>query len=201
MRKGGDNMGKEVISHGGKKETYEEFIDKFKPKKKMTPDECYTLPEIYEAVKDWAIGKFNIPESAEIIRPFYPGGNYMAEEYPEGCVVIDNPPFSILKQICDYYNKNGVHYVLFCPALTSIKSYTKGVCYIKEPITYENGAKVPTAFTHNFYNALETAPELHEKIREINSAIKANLPKYTYPPEVVTANVLRNIAGGAYITG
>ena len=36
-----------------KSNTYEEFVDKFKPKK--TTDDCYTPCAIYEAVKDWAI--------------------------------------------------------------------------------------------------------------------------------------------------
>ena len=36
-----------------KSKDYKEFVDKFKPKK--TTDDCYTPPEIYEAVKDWAI--------------------------------------------------------------------------------------------------------------------------------------------------
>lgn len=31
-----------------KGETYEEFVEKFKPKK--TTDDCYTPPEIYETV-------------------------------------------------------------------------------------------------------------------------------------------------------
>lgn len=51
---------KEIISHGNKKETYEEFVDKFKPKK--TTDDCYTPLEVYETVKEWAIKKFEIPE-------------------------------------------------------------------------------------------------------------------------------------------
>jgi hypothetical protein len=185
---------KEIISHGNKKETYEEFVDKFKPKK--TTDDCYTPPEAYEAVKDWAMSKFEIPESTKIIRPFWPGGDYRQEEYPKDCVVIDNPPFSVLKEICNYYNEHGIKYVLFCPALTSIKNYSKGTCFVKESITYENGAKVPTAFTHNFSNALEAAPELNAKLKKINSAGKKSLPKYTYPPEVITAFMLMNIAAG-----
>lgn len=36
-----------------KSNTYEEFVDKFKPKK--TTDDCYTPGAIYEVVKDWAI--------------------------------------------------------------------------------------------------------------------------------------------------
>lgn len=188
-------MESKVISHGNKRETYEQFVDKFKPKK--TTDDCYTPPEVYEAVKEWAMDKFEIPEDAETIRPFWPGGDYRQVEYPEGCVVIDNPPFSILKEICSYYNERGIKYVLFCPALTSIKSYSKGTCYVKELITYENGAKIPTAFTHNFSDALETAPELNAKLKEIASTEKKkSLPKYIYPPEVVTPFTMMNIANG-----
>lgn len=43
-----------------KGETYEEFVEKFKPKK--TTDDCYTPPEIYEVVKQWACNKFNIDQ-------------------------------------------------------------------------------------------------------------------------------------------
>lgn len=54
-----------------KNETYEEFVEKFKPKK--TTDDCYTPPEIYEAIKKWACEKYGI-DPRKIIRPFYPGG-------------------------------------------------------------------------------------------------------------------------------
>ena len=77
-----------------KSKTYEEFVEKFKPKK--TTDDCYTPSEIYEVIKDWVCKRYNIdPEN--VIRPFWPGGDYEKDEYPPGCVVVDNPPFSILK--------------------------------------------------------------------------------------------------------
>ena len=31
---------------------YGAFVEKFKPKK--TTDDCYTPPEVYETIKDWA---------------------------------------------------------------------------------------------------------------------------------------------------
>ena len=34
---------------------YEAFVDKFKPK--LTTDDCYTPPEVYEVVKNWACAK------------------------------------------------------------------------------------------------------------------------------------------------
>lgn len=38
-----------------------------------------------------------------IVRPFWPGGDYEDFDYPTGCVVIDNPPFSILSKIVRFY--------------------------------------------------------------------------------------------------
>lgn len=43
-------------------ESYEEFVDKFKPK--LTTDDCYTPPAVYEAVADWAASEYG----ADIIR-------------------------------------------------------------------------------------------------------------------------------------
>lgn len=52
-------------------EEYEEFVEKFKPKK--TTDDCYTPPAVYEAVKSWAVKEYNL-NGRKIVRPFYPGG-------------------------------------------------------------------------------------------------------------------------------
>lgn len=78
----------EVITHGGKKETYEQFVNKFKNKK--TTDDCYTPENVYECVKNYAVKKYRI-DPASIVRPFFPGENYQAKNY-DGKVVVDNPP-------------------------------------------------------------------------------------------------------------
>lgn len=57
---------------------YEAFVDKFKPK--LTTDDCYTPPEVYEVVKNWACAKYGI-DPAKIVRPFYPGGDYESFDY------------------------------------------------------------------------------------------------------------------------
>ena len=36
-----------------KSQSYDEFVDKFKPK--LTTDDCYTPPIVYEAVLKWCI--------------------------------------------------------------------------------------------------------------------------------------------------
>lgn len=79
--------------------TYKEFVDKFKPKK--TTDDCYTPDAIYKAVKDWAIKEMDWGRT--VVRPFWPGGDYENFDYPTGCVVIDNPQFSILSKIVKFY--------------------------------------------------------------------------------------------------
>ena len=98
-----------------KSKTYEEFVEKFKPKK--ATDDCYTPPTIYEIVKQWAYNEYGI-DPAKVVRPFYPGGDYKAFPYPDGAVVIDNPPFSILASICTFYLEHGIPFFLFAPSLT-----------------------------------------------------------------------------------
>ena len=71
-----------------KSKTYEEFVEKFKSKK--TTDDCYTPPSIYAVVRDWACKEYGIDPS-EIVRPFYPGGDYKRFNYPEGAVVLHAP--------------------------------------------------------------------------------------------------------------
>lgn len=88
-----------------KNETYEEFVEKFKPKK--TTDDCITPPLIYETVKSWACKEYGI-DSERIVRPFWPGADYRTFNYPDECVVLDNPPFSILTQICEFYLNRGI---------------------------------------------------------------------------------------------
>ena len=78
-------------------EEYKAFVDKFKPK--LTTDDCYTPPNIYETVKEWVFEHYNLDKSTKVIRPFYPGGDYEHAEYPENSIVIDNPPFPILSKI------------------------------------------------------------------------------------------------------
>lgn len=73
-----------------KSKTYEEFVEKFKPKK--TTDDCYTPPEIYEVIKDWVCKRYNI-DPGNVIRPFWSGGDYEKDEYLPGCVVVDNHSF------------------------------------------------------------------------------------------------------------
>ena len=180
-----------------KGETYEEFVEKFKPK--LTTDDCYTPNLVYDAVKNWAVNEYGLNESS-IIRPFWPGADYQTVEYPEGCVVLDNPPFSILSKICEWYLDRGIKFFLFAPSLTALGG--KNICMrmnhiiCDAQIKYENGAVVKTAFVTNIGDnetILQTSPKLGEAVNNAVSALETTkqLPKYVYPDHIVTAAILQ----------
>lgn len=173
---------------------YAAFVEKFKPKK--TTDDCYTPENVYSVVRDWAVAHYGIAPDAEIVRPFWPGGDYEAFDYPAGCVVIDNPPFSIISKIVRFYHANRIDYFLFSPYLTNlgIGAGGAGVNHVIAPCTvrYENGANVDTSFVTNLGDDfILSAPDLMDAIEKANNenlkAVKKSLPKYVYPDCVVTS--------------
>lgn len=181
--------------------TYEEFVEKFKPKK--TTDDCYTPQGIYEVIKDWVCEKYDVKEES-IMRPFKQGGDYQAEKYQEGCLVLDNPPFSIYTQICEYYLERDIKFFLFAPSLTCLSGskiwnrMNHIICDCN--IIYENGARVKTSFVTNLDTeiVLQTSPELTEivnqKMKELQKEEKKQLPKYEYPDHVITAAAAQRLA-------
>ena len=88
-------------------EEYQEFLEKFKLKK--TTDDCYTPAPVYDAVARYVEETYGISRD-KFVRPFYPGGDYVNESYPEGCVVVDNPPFSIMAEILRFYDSKGIKF-------------------------------------------------------------------------------------------
>lgn len=125
------------------------FVRKFRPR--TTTDDCYTPPAVYDAVKNWVNENLLALTGRLILRPFRPGGDYLRENYPDGSVVIDNPPFSIYSQIVRNYTRMGVKFFLFGPALSLFVRDVDEVQYVicRCNITYANGAKVRTGFVHN----------------------------------------------------
>ena len=172
---------------------YAAFVEKFKPKK--TTDDCYTPENVYAVVRDWAVAHYGIAPDAEIVRPFWPGGDYEAFDYPDGCVVIDNPPFSILSKIMRFYDNHGVRFFLFGPILTLFNCARNpriGFVAANCSITYKNGAVVRTGFVTNMGEyVVETAPDLCRALKAADDAnvksARKQLPKYEYPPELLTA--------------
>jgi hypothetical protein len=172
---------------------YEAFVKKFKPKK--TTDDCYTPPNVYEEVLNYVRETCDI-EGLEVIRPFYPGGDYERVTYTEKTVVVDNPPFSIISQIIRFYNEKGVKYFLFAPQLTLFSTNQKYTAIVTTAdITYENGAKVKTSFVTNMMGDYKIigAPDLKKRIETIQKKERVSLPKYKYPENVVTVSRIASL--------
>ena len=129
-------------------EEYNSFLDKFEQPK--TTDDCYTPDNIYAIVREYVAETFNVNPDT-FVRPFYPGGDYQKENYT-GKIVVDNPPFSILAEIIDWYRENGVSFFLFSPGQSTLgyvgRPDVSAVC-VFAGVTYENGAKVNTNFITN----------------------------------------------------
>ena len=178
-------------------EEYQEFLQKFEIKK--TTDDCYTPEKVYEAVATWVEKKYAI-KRVDMIRPFYPGGDYQREKYPKGCVVVDNPPFSILSEILKFYNANKISFFLFAPALTlfssSSSSSSTAIC-TGAAVIYENNASVCTSFLTNLEDRrirLKSEPVLRELIdnavAETLKERRKQIPKYSYPLNIVTSQMV-----------
>lgn len=177
-----------------KSKTYEEFVEKFKPKK--TTDDCYTPPDIYESIKTYALEK-NGWRGRTVVRPFYPGGDFENYKYPRDCVVIDNPPFSILSKIINWYNEKGIDYFLFAPALTFLNISAPSHIAPNCSIVYENGATVRTAFVSSKGALLETSTDLTERIKnyyEAQRGKKKQKRKNIYPKTFITGAKLATLS-------
>lgn len=172
-----------------KSESYEEFVEKFKPKK--TTDDCYTPANVYEAIRSWAVQEYGLKDR-RIVRPFYPGGDFENFDYQEGDVVLDNPPFSLFSKIIDFYDERGIDYFLFAPHLTIFNRKRSGYVITNCEITYENGATISTSFLTSLgSDLLRTAPDLRRKIieadKENQKTFLKKVPRMTYPDEVLTS--------------
>ena len=179
---------------------YAALVDKFKEAK--TTDDCYTPPAIYDAIADYVAEEYGIKRE-RFLRPFRPGGDYQAEEYPEDCAVVDNPPFSILSRIVDWYIVHGVKFFLFGPTLTLLGLMKKPerkphICIylIGNTITYENGAEVQTSYVTNMDRyAIRIEADLRRTLEGINRRLvrenKKELPRYAYPDCLLTGKDYR----------
>jgi len=184
-----------ALEAAGASSDYSAFEEKFKPKK--TTDDCYTPEKIYDTVAEWVAREYGLRRET-FVRPFWPGGDYQAETYPDGCVVVDNPPFSIMAEILRYYLKYGIRFFLFAPALTLFSGRGLDVTYIAAgcDIVYANGANVKTSFITNLDDCrVRTSPDLYKAVEEtmqqILKADKKELPKYEYPDYIITAAMVQ----------
>lgn len=182
------------------KQEYSEFVEKFKPK--STTDDCYTPEPVYEEVVRWCESEYGV-ERSSIVRPFFPGGDYERERYPDGCCVVDNPPFSILSRIVRFYCSQSVPFFLFAPTLTLFTASEQPVTYLACGCTvvYANGARVSTSFITNMEPSevrAKSCPELRAAVQKASDraakAGKKQVRKLEMPMEVVTAARLAHLA-------
>lgn len=180
---------------------YDGFVEKFKQKK--TTDDCYTPVPVYDAILQWVRENAQVDLSkANIVRPFYPNGDYEAVEYGENDVVMDNPPFSILSKIVRFYESRNIRYFLFAPHLTIFNCRRAKTYIIADTgIIYENGAVVNTGFVSNLFGdaGVIVSPTLHQAIAVANKKPTVSLPKYTYPANVLTSTMPICQAGSEFI--
>lgn len=178
---------------------YDAFVEKFKPKK--TTDDCYTPESVYSALVEYINKNVQPLDGFNIVRPFWPGKNFEAYGYKPDDIVIDNPPFSILSRILDFYIAAGVKFWLFAPHLTLFQ-YSNRQCTLvctNSQITYENGAVVSTDFITNLYPDdmwVYVDGKLHDILEKADKNRKPTkkLNKYSYPLNVTTSTEL-----GTYI--
>lgn len=112
------------------------------------------------------------------IEPFYNGNDYTAIDYTNK-VVVDEPPFSQLMDILNYYRTNGVYFFLYIPALCDITALTRhnrtlidtGATLIKQ-----NDVTTFTSFITNLEPSnvkLKTYPIFRENLINANAYERA----------------------------
>lgn len=89
---------------------YDGFLQKLEVEK--TTDDCYTPKEVMDIIINYVNDKYPLKDK-KIIRPFFPDGDFESIDYSGDCVVIDNPPFSIISNICKYYLERDIKFFCF----------------------------------------------------------------------------------------
>ncbi len=174
-----------------KDDDYEAFIEKFEPK--ATTDDCFTPPGVYEIVLDWITKNICDITKNEVVRPFFPEGDYQKFDYPKECIVIDNPPFSIYTEIVRFYVKKRIKFFLFGPNLSLFTPGITDVTYIvaNASIIYENGASVSTGFVTNLIKGddlIWVDGKMREAIQKLQK--KDEQEKYAWPANVISSALL-----------
>jgi hypothetical protein len=170
---------------------HDAFVEKFEIKK--TTDDCYTPKEVYQIVLDYVNENFDLTGKV-IIRPFFPGGDFEGIDYPENCVIIDNPPFSIIAKITRFYIAKNIPFFLFAPHLTLFGSDVDCThVVVGGNVIYDNGAVVKTSFLSNMFGDVKIIgdADLLKKFKQLEEMNKTNLPVYKYPNNVLTVSAVQ----------
>lgn len=173
-----------------KSEAQLEFEDKFKVK--HTTDDCFTPPAVYDAIKGWVLDHYKISKDREIVRPFYPGGDYQSYDYPKGCLVLDNPPFSITSEIVNFYTSKGIDFFLFGQGTTLMQTLDRAnMVVVGISIVYENGADIATGFITSLGSSKVTiSASLHDAIERAQPSETNEVSAYDWPHNVISGALL-----------
>ena len=193
VKRGAGGSNNPIVFHD-----YESYVAKFQNIEKTT-DDTYTPPDVYDAVLHY-VGTIYDMSGKEVLRPFYPGGDYRHAVYPDDGVVVDNPPFSIFTEICKFYSEAKIPFFLFGPGLTIFSALRYcSVVVISRLITFSNGAKVKCNFATNLIGDtwVTTAVELDRALEKCKSQDNVKkLTKYSFPCEVLNFSDFRTISRG-----
>ena len=178
---------------------YDGFVAKFNTEQPKTTDDCYTPNDVFDGILGWLDEEVGL-DGRQIVRPFYPGGDYENEAYPDGCVVVDNPPFSIFLKIVRFYVQRGIPFFLFGPAQTILNAAK--ICTVimsgRGQIIFANGAKVNIGYASNLFGDVVamTAPALGRRIAACPSQRKEDKRRQQYriPDEVISFSKLQTMA-------
>lgn len=180
---------------------YESYMAKFQQGCEKTTDDTYTPADVYDAVVDYVRSIYDMTDK-EILRPFYPGGDYEHAEYPENGVVIDNPPFSIFTHICKFYTKSGIPFFLFGPGMTigQVLRFCS-VVTIGCNLRFHNGATINCNFATNLLGdvAITSSCSLTERLLACDSQKNKESKtkkRYSYPAEVLSISDFQIMSNG-----
>ena len=184
-----------------KAQSYDAFVDKFAPR--HTSDDTHTPPNVYEAVLSWCERRYGI-DRAKAVRPFFPGGDYANADYPDGCVVVDNPPFSVLSQIVRHYLGRKIRFFLFAPSLTMLAHARHPGCaavFCGQSLTFDNGANVAVGFLTSLEGAdtlAVSAPDLGDALeaveKENRKAGRRHVTPLSLPDALLTGGCMNYLA-------
>lgn len=186
---------------------YDSWLKKFTADSPKTTDDCNTPQDVYNAIVQWLTEEGKITADTTIVRPFFPGGDYVNTDYPPGAVVVDNPPFSKFMKIVRFYSSKSIPFFLFGNGMSilSASKYCTAIA-IARGIIFDNGANVRANFASNLFGDIMamTAPRLQQLISACPSQQRGDKNKATklrFPDEVLRVSELHTIAngGGSFI--
>ena len=128
------------------------------------------------------------------VEPFFNGYNYKEVDYTNK-VVVDEPPFSQITDILDYYRTNGVYFFLYIPALcdiTKLTRHSRTLIDTSVALIKQNDVTTFTSFITNLEPStvkLKTYPDFRA------SLLTANAYEYALRQQKITTirNELSNL--------